>query len=261
MKVGIIGCGQIGGSIALKLSERDEIELSVYDINPENTELLKSRIPIINIKKSKRDILNEKLDLLVLAVPISECIKILNEDDFSPSYIITDVCSVKKPVIEAAKKRNLRFIGGHPIAGNERIGPDGWDKDMFKQKKFCICTDDETNENDLKIIKEFIEKLDAVPYEISSEKHDEFLSYTSHMTYLVSLALRLTCEKFSSLAGPGYQSTTRVGRQNPHMSIEILKHNKENVLNSLKKFKETILNLEELIESENWEEFLKRASQ
>ena len=260
MMVGIIGCGQIGGSIALKLSETDDVNLVIYDKDPETLELLKNRIPKAIVANDQREILeDERLDFLILAIPIGECIKMLEREEFLSSYILMDVCSVKGIIMDTANKRNLRFIGGHPIAGNERMGPDGWDKEMFKQRKFCVCKGVGVLDGDLKKSIDLIERLEAMFYEIDPQNHDELLGYTSHMTYLVSLALRLTCENHSALAGPGYQSTTRVGRQNPNMSLEILKFNKENVLNSLEKFKESLNDLERVIEHEDWERFLKFA--
>jgi len=257
MKVGIAGCGQIGGSIALKLSENEEFEISAFDKNYDTLKLLNFTIPKISIVASLKELLEQKLDILILAVPISECIRILREEISSPPYTLMDVCSVKKPIINIADSKKLDFVGGHPIAGNEKIGPAGWDKEMFTNRPFCICKGLNTTNKSMQLAFRILETLNAKPYEVDAAKHDELLGYTSHMTYIVSLALRLTCEPFKDLAGPGFQSTTRVSHQNPFMSLEILKYNKENILNSIEKFKNTLSNLEQTIKDENWRNFLK----
>lgn len=257
MKVGIVGCGQIGGSIALKLSENEKFEIFAFDKNFDTLKLLSLAAPRISLVGNLKELLRQELDVLILATPISECIKILREEIFPLPYTLMDVCSVKEPIMTIANSRKLNFVGGHPIAGNEKAGPAGWDKEMFNNRSFCICKGQNTTGESIKLVLEILKALNARPYEINATRHDKLLGYTSHMTYVVSLALRLTCEPFKELAGPGFQSTTRVSYQNLYMSTEILKYNKKNVLDSIERFKDVLSDLEQTIKTENWEKFLR----
>ena len=143
LKVGIFGLGLIGGSIAkaLKDSSPDTI-LGGFDRSKENAGfVLENKI----IDYLIEDITEEdiKFDLVIVAVPVSELSEILAKlNRIKKKFIITDVCSVKEPVIEIADQvltdKFSDFVPGHPISGLELSARKIQEQICSKIHQFCL---------------------------------------------------------------------------------------------------------------------------
>ena len=125
-KIGFIGLGLIGGSIAIKIKE----------IHP-NCEIIATarRKDTITEAYNMGLISNDDLlplndfancDLIFLCAPVEKNLEYLRElkNIISDHTIITDVGSTKgqihKEVIELGLEK--QFIGGHPMTGSEKTG-------------------------------------------------------------------------------------------------------------------------------------------
>lgn len=222
LKVAIVGLGQIGGSMALKL-QKNGLQPDLFDIDPEVCNLL-------NAKCEEFD--RHGYDLVVLALHLPVLLKKIERLPNDNLYL--DTASVKFPVVEKARKIGLKFIGGHPIAGNERIGPESWDSEMFNGRPFALVSVD-ASKREKKIAEKFVEILGAHVVWTEASKHDIALAYTSHAPYFVSTVLKKLGNPYKELSGPGYASMVRLANQNPKLGRVFEKYNSQNVADALEK--------------------------
>ncbi len=227
MRVAVLGGGSIGGSIALHLKNK-AWDIVVNDVDETIVEALKER----EIEKFER-IQDISVEMLLLCVPMNVEERVLEDIRFSET--IMDVSSVMTPFVEIAEKRGLHFIGGHPMAGNERNGIEGWDPSMFEGKPFFLCKTSKANDEDVRKAISVVEGLDMIPMWLTPARHDEIVSKVSQSTFFFSLIARYIGGDFERFAGPGYESTIRLSKQNIEMVLDMIKYNRMNILRDLKK--------------------------
>ncbi|PLV59086.1 prephenate dehydrogenase [Thermotoga sp. KOL6] len=242
MRISILGAGCIGGSIVFKLNGKHQ--LKVFDNDEETRKVLLERG--LNVVFNQRDLYDT--DLLILALPMREEERFLNETDFEGK--ILDVASVKSPFMEIAKKRRLRFVGGHPMAGNERKGKEGWDPEMFEGKIFFLCSLDGLKDEEVETV---VKDLGAKPVWIDHNMHDEIVAAVSHVQYLISLTAKYIGKNHERFAGPGYRSNTRLSKQNMEMALDMIRYNKRNVLKYLEGARNFLSSLYTLVKNEEFE--------
>ena len=126
MICGFIGLGLIGGSIAKAIKNYDStILVTAYDPNTEMLQLAHKE-GIVNKTASGINEDFSDCDILFLCAPVSSNDSNLRglKDILKPDCILTDVGSVKGTIHSAIKELGLNeyFIGGHPMAGSERVG-------------------------------------------------------------------------------------------------------------------------------------------
>ena len=149
MKVGIIGLGLIGGSIALKLKDLfDNLTIYGHDIDHDSISYsIKNKI--IDAKYDE-DLLNE-LDYIFLAIPVESIKNQLQNylDKISEKTLIIDLGSTKFQICNSVKdhKKRKNYLAAHPIAGTEFSGPGSATKDLFNNKVMILCDTDKTDSN------------------------------------------------------------------------------------------------------------------
>ncbi|MBO8230864.1 arogenate dehydrogenase [Prochlorococcus marinus str. MU1404] len=268
MKIGIVGLGLIGGSLGLKLQSLDH---TIYGIaNNEFNEKKAKEKKLANFVSCDLSILKE-CELIILALPIKDLI--------SPSQrlvasiprgtIVTDVGSVKEPIVNKWEKLHPLFIGSHPMAGTEKKGVDSGFGDLFKQAKWIITPTQNSDLNALKTISDLIKSMDCEICQASPKEHDEAVSLISHLPIFLASALIETAHTKNNqsllgltqkLAATGFADTSRVGGGNEQLGLDLAMNNQINVLNSINNFKNKLNTLEALIKEKNWELLSKKLS-
>jgi len=234
-KIGIVGLGQIGGSIAMALKEKLR-GVHITGCDKDNNILYKAYF--VDYKTDNLSDLKDH-DLIILSIPVLEIIKLL--DTFSKMRyqgIILDTGSTKKVVCEKANGLKLKFVGGHPLAGTEKTAPEAWDVNLFKGKPFFIC-DVKKDASVINLVSKIINVIGAYPVLTGPEEHDRMLALTSHLPYLVSLVFRKNSTN-KLFEGPGFRSFTRIAYQSPEMFADIILTNKENLVKTFKVIKSQI---------------------
>jgi prephenate dehydrogenase len=209
-KIGIVGLGLIGGSIAMRARE---LWPSSLVIAVDNKDVLETamRLHAVDVAADDLVILAEA-DIVVLAAPVKQNIALLAElDDYvrTPA-VITDTGSTKREMVEAAKALPPRFtfVGGHPLAGAARGGLEHARADLFTGRPWLLTKASEK-------LSSFIRALGAEPRVVGVETHDRLLAYLSHLPQLTASALmdvvgEAVGEDGLSLAGRGLADTTRL---------------------------------------------------
>lgn len=258
MKVGIIGLGLIGGSIALKLKEVNK-NISIYGFDKNNQSLdfsLKNKIiDKVFDPKSSLD-----FDYLFLAVPVESIKNQLNSilNRIPKKTLVIDLGSTKYEICKSVKNHNKRenFLAAHPIAGTEFSGPVAAKKDLFDKKVMILCETEITSSTLLSGAMEIFKNLGMSIKTMDSIAHDKHIAYVSHLSHISSFMLGKTVmdkeddeQTIYDMAGSGFESTVRLAKSSPEMWSSIFIENKINIIESLEEYILNINNFKKMIES------------
>ena len=260
MKIGIVGLGLIGGSLGLKLQSKKH---TIYGIV--NNELNKKKAKekkLANFVSCDLSLLKE-CELIILALPIKDLINPSQRlvASIPKETIVTDVGSVKEPIINTWEKLHPLFIGSHPMAGTEKKGVDSGFEDLFKNANWIITPTQNSNLNAVKTLSELIQSMDCEICQASPKEHDEAVSLISHLPIFLASALIETVniennqsllDLTQKLASTGFADTSRVGGGNAQLGLDLAMNNQLNVLNAINNFKNKLNQLESFIKEKNW---------
>jgi prephenate dehydrogenase len=221
--LGIVGVGLVGGSTGLA-ARRAGWEVVGVDGPEVLEEALESRA--VDRASTLKEV--RGADLLVLATPISEVRQLLG--DLSPTEaLVTDAASAKLAIVREAERLDLRFVGGHPMAGSQLAGVANAREDLFRGARYFLTPTGETDPEDYREVAGFIRELGATPTAVDPEKHDLLMATLSHLPHLMAVALLKVASDISpealSFAGPSFRDLTRVGASNPALWADILAEN------------------------------------
>ena len=253
--VGIFGLGLMGGSLAMRLKGHCA-RLIGFDSHPATLELAISK-KIIDLAESDSATCLPQVDLLILATPVSAIINIIQRlPVLMPNpCTLMDLGSTKTDILHSMNDLPSRFdvIGGHPICGKEKLGLENADADLYQNAPFVITPLARTTSRAKSAAKQIISVIGANLIEMTAEEHDRILASTSHLPFLVASTLsRSTPRDFAPLIGPGFRSTSRLAGTPSHMMMGILKSNRENVLNAIHKFHNSLNEIESALQDENY---------
>src|SRR5215471_13653341 len=144
-KIGIVGLGLIGGSIALKARELWPTSLVIAVDNKDVLETA-MRLHAIDVAADDLVVLAEA-DLVVLAAPTRRNVALLAEldDAVRQPAVVTDTSSTKRAIVGAARELPPRFtfVGGHPLAGAAKGGLEHARPDLFKDRPWLLTAPNE----------------------------------------------------------------------------------------------------------------------
>jgi len=261
MKIGIVGLGLIGGSLGLKLQSLNH---TIYGIvNNEFNEKKAKENKLANFVSCDLSLLKE-CELVILALPIKDLINPSQRlvASIPKETIVTDVGSVKEPIINRWENLHPLFIGSHPMAGTEKKGVDSGFESLFKNAKWIITPTQNSDLNSVRTISKLIKSMDCEICQASPKEHDEAVSLISHLPIFLASALIETVNKKNNqslldltqkLAATGFADSSRVGAGNVQLGLDLAMNNQINILNAINNFKNKLNKLESLIKEKNWE--------
>jgi prephenate dehydrogenase len=263
MKISIIGVGLIGGSMALKLREKN-LASFIYGID-NNTQHISDALDLKIIDAGvdlEHGIKNS--DLIILAIPVDAARKLLPSvlDLVSDHQTVMDAGSTKAGIVNAVKDhpKRSRFVAFHPMWGTENNGPKSAIAESFSGKAGVICNKDESADDALATVEKVVDALDMHMIYMDAEDHDVHTAYISHISHITSYALANTVlekereeETIFQLASSGFSSTVRLAKSHPEMWVPIFKQNKENVLDVLNEHITQLRKFKSALEKENYE--------
>jgi prephenate dehydrogenase len=233
-KAWVIGLGLIGGSIALALKESGYI-VSGTDLDKEREQ---AAIQLNLIDRAEPDF---EADIIFIATLASGVVSTFNSisDKIRSDALVTDVASVKNKIAEQIL--DPRFIGGHPMAGSEKIGPDNAISSMFVGA-YWVLTPQEFTPMDIysELTKTIRSVFKAEPIALSPKEHDNFVALVSHVPYLTAVSLMNLASKGSKqeqpllkLAAGGFRDMTRIASGSPNIWPDICLQNSDEISNVL----------------------------
>ncbi|RKQ63600.1 prephenate dehydrogenase [Thermovibrio guaymasensis] len=272
----IVGLGLIGGSFALNLKLKGfPGRITAVDINPEAIEK-GIELEIIDRGSIKHSIAINA-DLIVLATPVGVYESVLKQvkPHIKEGCIVTDLGSVKGELVKRCEEileGVAPFVGGHPIAGTEKSGVENSVENLFANAKFILTPTEKTDPKAKEKIKKLWEKLGSKVIEMDPYHHDRVFAAVSHLPHVVAYSIvnaigklsEDTGENLFEFTGGGFRDFTRIAMSDPIMWRDICIGNRENILKSIKRFKEALTEVERLIEKEDKEglkEFFQKAKE
>jgi prephenate dehydrogenase len=222
-RIGIVGLGLIGGSIALKSRELWPTSLVIAVDNKDVLETA-MRVHAIDVAADDLVVLAEA-DIVILAAPVKQNVAILGELDehVRQPAVITDTGSTKREIVAAAAALPPRFtfVGGHPLAGAAQGGLDHARPDLFAGRPWLLTAvgaklqPTDAGGDAIDKLTAFIEALGAEPRIVAPDAHDRLLAFLSHLPQLTASALMQVVgdavgHDGLALAGRGLADTTRL---------------------------------------------------
>ncbi len=262
MKVGIIGVGLIGGSLAL--SAREHIpDVELYGSNRSSANLKKS-MDLGLIDHQLEDAMIQQMDVVLLTIPVDVALDRLVDllDEVNDNALIMDFGSTKGAICQAVALHSKRgqFLATHPIAGTEYSGPAAALPDLFQDKIQILCETQKTRPDLLEWAQDWFKKIGMDLREMDPIEHDHHITYVSHLSHISSYMLGKTVmeiEKDHSaifdMAGSGFSSTVRLAKSSPHMWIPIFKQNKENIRKTLTQYIHNLNQFKTLLEADKFD--------
>lgn len=244
---GFIGLGLIGGSIARGIRENyPDAQIIAYDVNGEALSLAMKEGIADTVTKGI-DASFSKCDCIFLCAPVqknNENLLSLKEW-LSKDCLLTDVGSVKTEIHKAIRELGLedQFIGGHPMAGSERVGFVN-SKSLLLQNAYYILTPAESvPSTKLEEYKELVTTLGAIPLILTCEQHDYVTAAVSHLPHVISASLvNLVRDSDNAeglmkmIAAGGFKDITRISSSSAAMWQQICLTNTENIRNLLDRY-------------------------
>ncbi len=261
MKIGIVGLGLIGGSLGLDLRSQGHQIIGIS--RQENTCKIALQKGIADEAGVDFKLLAD-VEMVFICTPIGAIASTIEQaiPHLNPETIITDVGSVKYPIVKSCNTLWPNFIGGHPMAGTAESGIDSALSNLFKGAAYVFTPTEQNQPEDVEKLKEIARDLNAIPYVCDAQIHDRAVSLISHLPVMVSTSLITAClqadpdtlELAQTLASSGFRDTSRVGGGNPELGVMMAKYNREELLRSLYSYRDNLAEIIDLIEEKKWQD-------
>lgn len=233
-RVGIIGLGLMGGSLARELASRGARVLG-WDRDAESVRaaieegviagtLGRTVIPESRNAGAEASLLPgtpalaglDDVDAAILAVPPEAAVQLLTREAerLARRLLVMDVTSTKRAIVRRAASLGLRrFVGAHPLAGSERCGWAASRLGLITGAPVYLCAHEDVDPEALQLAETFWGDLGCRPERIDAAGHDARLAWTSHLPQMASTALGLVLADNGverAALGPGGRDVTRL---------------------------------------------------
>lgn len=208
--VSVVGLGQLGGSLAAALAAAGR-PVSGWDVDPAARDAAAAR---------GVGITRELSGVVVLAVPLPAMATALDGLTVDPDATVTDLGSVKGPVLAAlTPSLGRRFVGGHPMCGTERSGHAATDPALFAGARWALCLEPDTELPRWLRVAEVALAVGAEVVPATATEHDDAVAAVSHVPHLLAAALAAAAADAGplalTLAAGSFGSGTRVIGSDP----------------------------------------------
>lgn len=234
MKIGIVGLGLIGGSMALALSEKHEV------YGRDGAEVLAAAIAAGAVRGELKSL--SEAEVVFLATPPDSALEILRGKPFSKGQIVADVCGVKGALRAAGEACGGVYVGCHPMAGREVSGFASAQAGLFRGASF-ILADTEGKEGAADILEGLAADMGFTrTVRCSSALHDEKIAYTSQLAHVVSNAYVKSdrARGYLGFTGGSFQDMTRIAALNEGLWTQLFFMNRENLLREIRDLTERL---------------------
>jgi len=263
--VGIVGLGLIGGSLGLDLRTQG-LEVRALVHREATAERARER-GLADAVATDPAVL-KGCGLIVLALPLD---RLLGPDPalraaLPAEAVVTDVGSVKQPVLERWGHWHPRFVASHPMAGTAQAGVEAGLEGLFTGRPWVATPANAplpaTDPAALDLVQQLAQAVGARWLTCDAAAHDQAVALISHMPVLVSAALLQAADRGGSeagaqelvrqLASSGFADTSRIGGGNPELGTLMAVSNRAAVLQGLAQYRRQLEALETLVQRENW---------
>ncbi len=219
----IVGVGLIGGSLGLAFKR---LGIGGQIVGISRTETLDEAVSIGAIDKGYP---YEKLEegvaggnLIILCTPIFRILELLPQvlRAAPDGSIVTDVGSTKREIVacaSAAGRKDVHFIGGHPMAGSERSGISAADPFLFQNAIYVVTPERGVSQESCEMLVDLLRRVGARPMQMDPAVHDRVAAAVSHLPQMMATTLVGMIGKLSEeeglplqMAAGGFRDLTRI---------------------------------------------------
>jgi prephenate dehydrogenase len=228
-RVAVVGLGQIGGSLAAALTSR---RLARVVGVTRRAETARRALRLGFLAEAGTDLRAvASADLVVLATPVRTLLRQIPEVAplLRPDAVLSDVGSTKLEILRALRRHRPRgpVVAGHPMAGNERAGLDGVDRDLFEGRPWVLVPGRKPDRRAGALLGRLVEGVGARPVWMDdAAEHDLTVARVSHVPYLLAYALMGTPPKAIRVCGNSFRDATRVAASDVDMVLDFLLTNR-----------------------------------
>lgn len=237
----VVGLGLIGSSVALALRDA---QWSVTGSDLDSLAVKAAHAAGV-IEGTE---LTDTHDLVVIATPAGAVAKIANDillAHATADFIVTDVAGVKSAIVDNV--RDVRFLGGHPMAGSEFSGLAGARADLFQGCTWVLTPTEATRPETYGVLHGVLRELGANVVAVNAKDHDRLVAVASHVPHLLAGALMNEASRMAEqdavllqLAAGGFRDMTRVAAGDPSIWPDILFENRDAISQSLRAIEERL---------------------
>ena len=235
MRIGIVGLGLIGGSLARALTDSGKHEIFGLDRN--RSSLLAAKM----VGAIKDEINSDNIgtmDMIFIALYPQATVDFVDEyaSKIKKGAIVTDCGGVKRPICapceKLAEENGFIFIGAHPMAGTQFSGFNASRGNLFRNATMIVTPKENT---DIRILEKLKNVLDDAGFGAinftTAEEHDKVIAFTSQLPHIISNAYvkSRTAVKQKGFSAGSYKDLTRVSKLNEAMWTELFFENKDNL--------------------------------
>ena len=266
-RVFVIGLGLIGGSLALCIKKAHQnTHMIGFDVNIEQANIAK----MLHVVDETVDCIEDgavRADLIIIATPVKEAENILNilaEFPLKKDVIITDAGSTKKEIVDKSlilQKKEITFIGGHPMAGSHKSGVAAAKSILFENAFYLLTPEKHVKAEEIGRLQQWLIGTKAKFLTMTPDEHDYLTGVISHFPHIIAASLVHQAEKTSErekliprLAAGGFRDVTRIASSSPTMWRDILLHNKTVLLQLLQEWQEEMAKVSIMLQTENSQE-------
>lgn len=269
-RLGIIGLGQIGGSVAAALRRNGApYHLSGHDRDGELARLAKRRCLIRSVFNSDVDLI-KNVDILILALPMFEIHRLLEEQRrlLEEKVLVMDTGSTKQDVIRIVERLKMRnFVGGHPYAGTEKSAPAAWDAELFTNQRFFVVPPRRCSRRAYSEAKKVVELIGADPQRIDPEDHDRMFAFASGLPHVIAYALVASlCDNRrrkkieADFLAHSFSSSTRVAKSPPETIAQFLWQNRRHLKREIEIFKHKLETFSKQLSMDSIDSFMEEVT-
>jgi len=275
-KITLAGVGLLGGSLGLAVKQRG-LAKKVDGLVRRSTSITEcDELGVVD--HATRDPLRaaENADLVVLCTPLARMREVLQRmlPALKRDAIVTDVASAKASVVQQLEPlvagAGGHFVGSHPMAGAEKMGPGAARSDLFVNAVCVITPTPQSSPEAVTRVEEFWEAVGAKPLNLTPEAHDDLVSRSSHLPHVVAAELANYVlspahpKEQAMLCANGFRDTTRIASSSPEMWRDIALANRKNLARVLGVLVEDLQEFQLALENADAkaiEEFFEQAKQ
>jgi prephenate dehydrogenase len=232
VRIGVVGLGLIGGSIARDLTRLDHT-VSGGDVDERAVDAaLKEGVLRHRLGMDGDGV--DACDVVILALPVQHVAGWLRMlvPRVRDCRLLMDTGSTKADITKAALEAGLaeRFVGAHPLAGDHLSGWGASRTGLFQGARVFLCPAQGAQRDALQLAETIWRSIGAETVHMDAKTHDEQLAWTSHLPQLTATALALTlagAHRTRREMGTGGLDMTRLAGSDPEMWTGIALHNRD----------------------------------
>lgn len=259
MNIGIVGLGLIGGSLAKALRQKTDHHLLGFD---QDQAVLDRALAEGVVAEALTDDALPRCDILLLAVRPQAIIQCLTDHAprLSRHTVVLDCAGTKAKVCAAgqalSRQWGFTFVGGHPMAGTEKMGYAASRPNLFDGASMLVVPGEDYPPRVRTMVEELCREIGfgGVKY-TTAQEHDRTIAYTSQLAHVVSSAYikSPTAQNYVGFSAGSFKDMTRVAFLNEPMWTELFLENRENLLRELRELQGHLSDYIQALEANDWD--------